>query len=77
MLAQDGTLLSNQAVPLGVSTTVVPTLYETFWTAPFAGNFYLQVTTAQSLSSVQFYYLTVYRKNNGAILAGDVDVLRN
>ena len=77
MLAQDGTLLSNQAVPLGVSTTVVPTLYETFWTAPYAGNFYLQVTTAEALASIQFYYLTVYRKNNGAILVGDLDVLRS
>ena len=54
----------------------MPTLYETFWTAPYAGHFYLRVTTPDVLEAIQLYFLTVYRKNTGEVLVSVVDVLR-
>ena len=76
ILASDGTVLPKQPLPFGVPTAVVPTLYETFWTAPYAGDFFIQVTTPDTLEAIQLYFLTVYRKNSGNTLVAAVDVLR-
>ena len=76
ILASDGSVLPRQPLPFGVQTAVVPTLYETFWTAPYAGDFFLQVTTPDTLDAIQLYFLTAYRKNSGQVLVTAVDVLR-
>ena len=49
--------------------------FNTFWTAPYAGNFNIEVWSTGNVNALQIYYLNVYRANGGSVVAG-VDVLR-
>ena len=50
-------------------------MLSTFWIAPSAGYYYIEVTTAATLSSARAYFLTVAR-TNGDYLVRVMDVLR-
>ena len=65
--------------PFGPLTSIpdAGTPYKTFFTAPFPGDFYLQVSAEEGITAnyLQQYYLTVY-KPSGEMIVKAVDVLR-
>lgn len=53
--------LSTIAVDDGTTDTF-------FWTSPYAGDFYIEVTTDAAIDSIRAYFLTVYKANGGTLL---------
>lgn len=84
ILDESGDPFLHQPVPMGTGTStpaataisVAASPYNTFWTAPYAGNFFLRITSSASpITSLQMFYLTVTRANGGTLVQA-VDVLR-
>ena len=85
VLDASGEPLPHQPVPMGTGAStpaataisVATSPYNTFWTAPYAGNFFLRITSGTSpITHLQMYYLTVTRANGGTLVQA-VDVLRD
>ena len=82
ILDSAGTALTRQPAPFGTTTaipipTTTPPTYKTFWSPPYAGNFYLRITRQTGTEDyLQVYYLTVYRPNDASKIVTAVDVLR-
>ena len=79
MRKQDGSLLTPAASEFGSSGSSFAASTPTnsfFWTAPYAGNFYLEVVpTTTTLAAVNVFYLLVTRANGGTLVQA-VDALR-
>ena len=75
-----GNVLTPSPVEFGASGSEFPittATYSFFWTAPYAGNFYLEVVPATytDIGAVNVYYLLVTRANGGTLVQA-VDALR-
>ena len=80
ILDSDGNAVPNQPSVLAASPTQTvangATDFSTFWTSPYAGDFYVRVTSVLgTVAAIRPYLLTVY-KANGGILLSTLDVLR-
>ena len=75
-----GNVLTPSPVEFGAAGAEFPitiATYSFFWTAPYAGNFYLEVVPATytDIAALNVYYLLVMRANGGTLVQA-VDVLR-
>ena len=61
----------------GSEFPITTATYSFFWTAPYAGNFFLEVVPATytNIAAVNVYYLLVTRANGGTLVQA-VDALR-
>ena len=79
ILDSDGVAVPSQPSVLATGQPAVgtgATAFETFWTSPYAGDFYIEVTaTIGTVAAIRPYLLTVYRANGGVIIS-ILDVLR-
>ena len=81
LLDSAGTPLSIQPAPMGTTITVSATdkFYETFWTVPAAGTYYVEVTTATDPTdggALQWYYFTAWLPKTAVSILKAIDMLR-
>ena len=81
LLSSAGTPLSVQPAPMGTTITVSATdkFYETFWTVPVAGTYYVEVTTATDPTdggALQWYYFTAWLPKTSTSILKAIDMLR-
>ena len=81
LLNSAGAPLSVQPTPMGTTITVSATdkFYETFWTVPAAGTYYVEVTTATDPTdggALQWYYFTAWLPKTAAPIIKAIDMLR-
>ena len=81
LLDDAGTPLSIQPAPMGTTITVSATdkFYETFWTVPTAGTYYVEVTTATDPTdggALQWYYFTAWLPKTAVSIRKAIDMLR-
>ena len=79
LLDLNGDPLPIQPVPMGMDITLTATFYETFWTVPVAGEYFIEVTATDPFAggdALQWYYFTAWLPKTATPILKAIDMLR-